>query len=193
MKKRGDIKQIYNAAIKVFAKYGYKKTTLEDIGKELNMTKGNLYLYIKDKQDLYHNAVGFALLQWQNYVRHAVNKETDPRKKFVVMCQKAVEYLSLDDNFRNILIHDPDIFPMFGEHDPYKHINNNSVNMIRSILKDGIEKDVFRHVNLQSMSQAIFSIYKMFIIRMYILSEVKKVRKMFEQTLELITQGLFKE
>lgn len=192
MRKKENTEKIFSAALKVFSKYGYKKTTVEDIAKELNMTKGNLYLYVKDKKDLYHKAVEFALLRWQNYVRQAIYNETDPRNKFLTMCHKAVEYLSLDADFRNILVHDPDIFPMFTDKDPYERINNNSVNMIKTILKDGIEQGVFRNVNIPAMSKAIFSIYKMFIIRMYIRSEANQVRTMFEQTLDLITQGLFK-
>ncbi|MCX8123821.1 MAG: TetR/AcrR family transcriptional regulator [Spirochaetes bacterium] len=193
MKKKENSEKIFSAALKVFAQYGYKKTTVEDIAKELNMTKGNLYLYVNNKKDLYHKAVEFALLRWQNYVREAIHKESDPRSKFLTMCHKAVEYLSIDADFRNILVHDPDIFPMFTDKDPYERINNNSINMIKTILKEGIEKGVFRSVNISAMSKAIFSIYKMFIIRMYIRSEAKEVRKMFEQTLDLITQGLFKQ
>lgn len=192
MRKKENTEKIFSAALKVFSKYGYKKTTVEDIAKELNMTKGNLYLYVKDKKDLYHKAVEYALLRWQNYVRHALLNETDPRNKFLTMCHKAVEYLSIDADFRNILVHDPEIFPMFTDKDPYERINNNSVNMIKTILKEGIEQGVFRKVNIPAMSKAIFSIYKMFIIRMYIRSEANQVRTMFEQTLDLITQGLFK-
>ncbi|HXK66260.1 MAG TPA: hypothetical protein PK348_08345, partial [Spirochaetota bacterium] len=88
---------------------------------------------------------------------------------------------------------DPEIFPMFTNKDPYERINNNSVTMIKNILKEGIGKGLFRPVDISAMSKAIFSIYKMFVIRMYIRSEEKDVRSMFEQTLELITQGLFKQ
>ncbi len=192
MRKKENTEKIFSAALKVFSKYGYKKTTVEDIAKELNMTKGNLYLYVKDKKDLYHKAVKFALLRWQDYVRQAIHNESDPRNKFLTMCTKAVEYLSIDADFRNILVHDPEIFPMFTNKDPYERINNNSVNMIKTILKEGIQQGVFRKVNVSAMSKAIFSIYKMFIIRMYIRSEANQVRTMFEQTLDLITQGLFK-
>lgn len=193
MRKKENNEKVYSAALQVFSRYGYKKATVEDIAKELNMTKGNLYLYVKDKKDLYHKSVEFALLRWQHYVRQAIHNEIDPRKKFLIMCHKAVEYLSIDADFRNILVHDPEIFPMFTDHDPYERINNNSVTMIKNILKEGIEKGFFRPVNISAMSKAIFSIYKMFIIRMYIRSEEKQVRSMFEQTLELITQGLFKQ
>ncbi|HOK03593.1 MAG TPA: TetR/AcrR family transcriptional regulator [Spirochaetota bacterium] len=193
MRKKESTEKIFSASLRVFATYGYKKTTVEDIARELNMTKGNLYLYVKDKEDLYRKTVEFALLRWQDYVRGAIEDKADPRDKFLIMCHKAVEYLSIDDDFRSILIHDPEIFPMFTDNDPYEKINNNSVNMIKKILKDGIAKGVFRPVGITAMSKAIFSIYKMFIIRMYIRSEESHVRSMFEQTLDLITNGLFKQ
>jgi AcrR family transcriptional regulator len=191
MRKRGSIEEIYLAALKVFGRYGYRKATLGDIAAELGMTQGNLYLYVKNKKDLYQRSVGYALLRWQGRVREAVARESDPREQFVVMCRKAVEYLSLDDDFRRVLVHDPEIFPMFPRRDPYERINRNSMSMIRAILRRGIEEKRFRAVNLRTLPQLIFSIYKMFIIRMYIRAEGRAMQRMFEETLDMITKGLF--
>ncbi len=191
MRKRGSIEEIYKAALRVFGRYGYRKATLGDIAAELGMTQGNLYLYVRNKRDLYQKSVGYALLRWQGRVREAVAQESDPRGQFVVMCRKAVEYLSRDDDFRRVLVHDPEIFPMFPRRDPYEKINRNSMNMIRAILRRGIEEKCFRAVNLSTLPQLIFSIYKMFIIRMYIRAEGRAMQRMSEETLDMITKGLF--
>jgi len=61
MRKKAPSNDIYNAALKIFAEFGYKKATMEDIAKELNMTKCNLYLYAENKMDLYENTVRSAL------------------------------------------------------------------------------------------------------------------------------------
>ena len=65
MKPKEDISTIYEAALEVFAEYGFKKATLEDIAGQLGMTKGNLYRYARNKKDLYRNTVRYALLRWQ--------------------------------------------------------------------------------------------------------------------------------
>jgi AcrR family transcriptional regulator len=193
MRKKENIEAVYEAAMKVFAEYGFKKATVEEIAEELGMTKGNLYLYVKDKQDLYEKSVRYALLRWQGLVRVAIEAEVDVKKKFLVMGEKALEYLSRDDDLRRVLIRDPDIFPMFPVRDPYEVINRNSVNMIRSILKQGMEEGVFRTVNLKTLPEALFSIYKMLVIRAYIAQEGKSMRRMFAETMETVTLGIFRE
>jgi AcrR family transcriptional regulator len=191
MKPRENLTTIYAAALKVFAAYGFKKATLEDIAAELGMTKGNLYRYARNKKDLYHNTVRHALLRWQERVRRAIEQEPDVIRQFHIMCDKAVAYLSQDDALRRLLVRDPEIFPMFPNEDPYADINADSVAMIRAILKRGIAEKRFRPVDLDTVPEIIFSVYKMFIIRMYIKSRDRAQEEMFTQTVALMTRGLF--
>ncbi|MFO7560846.1 MAG: TetR/AcrR family transcriptional regulator [Desulfobacterales bacterium] len=191
MRKKEKIETVYKAALKVFADFGYKKATVEDIAGQLNMTKGNLYLYVKNKKELYRETVSWALQKWQMRVGEAIEKEVDVKKRFHVMCFKAVEYLSRDDHFRRVLIHDPDIFPMFPEQDPFEEINRNSVLMIKNILEQGIREKKFRDVDTEKVSEIIFLIYKMFIIRTYIKNGNRFMQQVFAETVKLLTLGLY--
>jgi len=44
--------EIINTALKLFAEQGYHKTTISEIAKETGMSKGLLYNYFKNKEDL---------------------------------------------------------------------------------------------------------------------------------------------
>lgn len=191
MRQKENIETIYAAALKIFAQHGYKKTTVADIAAAVDMTKGNLYLYAKNKKDLYRQAVSWALQKWQLRVATAIEQEPDARRKFEIMCFKAVEYLSQDRDFRRVLIHDPDIFPMFPETDPFEEINRNSVQMIRNILAQGIAEKQFRKINIDHASEAIFLVYKMFIIRTYIKNQNDFMQQVFSETVTLVTRGLY--
>jgi len=57
MKRASREGKIFDAALKLFAQYGYKKTTLEDVAGECGMTPGNIYFYVKNKKDLYEKTV----------------------------------------------------------------------------------------------------------------------------------------
>ncbi|MBA4369636.1 MAG: hypothetical protein C0403_18585, partial [Desulfobacterium sp.] len=103
------------------------------------------------------------------------------------------EYLSNDKYFRQVLIHDPDIFPMFPEKDPFEEINRNSILMIKNILDQGIKEKVFRKVDTGRVSEIIFLIYKMFIIRTYIKNETDFMQQLFAETVELVIHGLYIE
>ncbi len=192
MKQKEDIETIYQAALSVFAEFGFQKATMADIAGRLNMTKGNLYRYAAGKADLYKNTVSWALIKWQTRVMEAMEQAPDAKTKFLVMCHKAVEYLAEDTDLRRVLIRDPNIFPMFPTNDPFAEINANSIDLIKAILKQGMAENVFRPVDPDRVAEVIFMIYKMFIIRMYIKTDDHFVHEMFEDTVALFSQGLLK-
>lgn len=193
MKKLKRQEEIYQIAMRLFAEYGYKKTTMEDVARELDMTKGALYIYVEDKNDLYEKAVGWALLNWQSRVREAVALQNDIMDKFIILCRKSLQYLSEDEQLRRVLIQDHNIFPMSSQDDPYFEINSNSMNMLRDILQEGIDLGRFRSVNVDSAAKFLFSVYKMFIIKTYVLEEGDSPEILFDEAIDLITNGIFNE
>jgi AcrR family transcriptional regulator len=193
MKRQRSLDEIYDASLKVFAEYGFKKATVEDIAGSLDMTKGALYVYVRDKKDLYYKSVAYGFLKWQNRVKQAVESEKDVKKQFGLMCCKALEYLSEDDNLRKILVKDPGIFPVLSGDDPYFSINENSMGLLKSILQRGINEKKFRNIDTESVAKIIFSIYKMFIVETYVIDDTKSPGKVFDDLIELVTMGLFNQ
>ncbi|MHB8157864.1 MAG: TetR/AcrR family transcriptional regulator [Desulfocucumaceae bacterium] len=190
MEKQDRLNEIYRAALKVFGVYGFKKATVEDIARELNLTKGALYQYVSNKKDLYEKAVAYGMLQWQSRVVEAISDQDDVEKQFHIMCFKAFEYLSEDSDFKRVLIKDPDIFPIYFSQDPYQEINSGSMNLLKGILEKGIRENRFRKVNVEIVTRLMFSIYKMFIIEAYILGE-ESPQLVFDELIGLIAGGLF--
>ncbi len=47
------VKEILNAALKVFLKKGYSNATMEDIINETSLSKGGFYYYFKSKEDIF--------------------------------------------------------------------------------------------------------------------------------------------
>jgi AcrR family transcriptional regulator len=190
MDRQEKLNLIYDAALKVFSQYGYKRTRVEDIASELGMTKGNLYLYAKDKRELYEKAVSYGLLRWQAKVRDAVKGIEDVKEQFVAMCKKSFMYLSRDVALRTILINDPSIFPLSPKEDRFAEINRASMDMLKALLKKGMDEKKFRRIDIKYVTDLLYSIYVMFIIKTYIKSEGKSTRKMFDQGIDLILSGL---
>ncbi len=187
------LSEVLNASLKCFARYNYKKTTMEEIAEELGLTKGALYSYARSKEDLYQKAVAYALTKWQSKVREAVEDADRPEDKFMALSFKAFKYLAADHDLRNILINDPDIFPMFPKEDPFFEINENSRNMLRAVLEEGINSNTFRPLDLDSATWLLFSIYKMFIIDTYVVPDREATEKLFKDAVDLLLHGLFSQ
>lgn len=55
---KNDTRQlIMDTAWKHFSRYGYSQTNINDICKEIGITKGPLYYYFRDKSDLYNRVI----------------------------------------------------------------------------------------------------------------------------------------
>ena len=192
MRPRQPQELILEAALDVFSDYGYRKATVEDIADRLDMTKGNLYRYAKNKRELYERAVTYALLEWQGQVREAVAARSDVRDQFFTMCHAAVGYLLEDDRLRRLLQRQPEIFPAMPGDDIFGAVNRSSVELVRDLLQRGIEVGAFRALeDVGAAAEAIFSVYRLIIVRSYVYGEGEELEAMFEQLLELVARGLF--
>ena len=193
MRNKLDEQVILDAALKVFARYGYKKSTLEDIAGELGLTNTSMYAYAESKRDLYEQTVRYVMLRWQGSVRQAVERESTARGKLATLCESALFYLAKDREFCDLLRNDPSIFPMFPTVDPYEEINGESVRMLAHILAFGRETGEFRDLDADGAAEVLFSIYKNFIIHTYINAEEDYTNRYLPITLELLLGGILKK
>ena len=68
--------QIIVAAKRVFSEKGFNKATMEDIAKEAELSPGTLYLYFKNKEELYAS-LSLRILQYLHIRVSHVHKEPD--------------------------------------------------------------------------------------------------------------------
>ena len=76
--------QIVLAARKVFARYGFSKTTMEDISAEVEMGKASLYYYFPTKENLFHAAI---LHEQDEFIKKAASlfeKRNSAKKKLKI-------------------------------------------------------------------------------------------------------------
>ena len=195
MKKEAKQEEIYRNCLKVFAEYGYKKTTIEDIAESMDVAVGTLYLYAKNKKDLYLSSVAYGLNLWQQSVKKAVAKAEPggPLAELEALCFTAYEYLSGDPALCKILERDPELLPLFESKDPYLDINRESVMMLKSILLKGIDSGIFEIADIDDAAKSLFFIYIMFVQKTYIATEGDTVRGMFNIIINLVIKGLLKK
>lgn len=182
--------EIFHAALRLFARYGFRKTTVEDVAAEVGMTKSNLYFYVANKRELYEQTVSYALRQWRDSVASAITKTDAVVEKFSVVAAKSFEYLSNHKDLRSILIMDPGIFTLSPQEDRFSEINQGAMLLIKNILVQGIKEKIFYKVDVDHITELLFSIYIMLLIKTYIKSEGNSAFRMYEDGVALILRGL---
>ncbi len=168
MRKKLDNELIYTTALSLFAKYGYKKTTLEDVASALGMTNSNIYSYASSKQDLYIESVTYGIDQWQDSVRQATSGIESATEELNVAFKSAVDYIAYNKTIQTLLQNDPSLFPMFPTVDPIEELNSWAIGFIEKIIKKGIKQGEFRSVNPKEAAQLLFNFYKYFIISAFV-------------------------
>lgn len=83
MKHKSDTKRraILEAAFAVVCEKGYYETKVEDIARRAGVAKGTVYLYFRDKADLYIGMVGWLLEQALALIRAVETERLSPRAK----------------------------------------------------------------------------------------------------------------
>ncbi|MBN1533267.1 MAG: TetR/AcrR family transcriptional regulator [Spirochaetes bacterium] len=185
-------KRILETALRLFAQYGYKKTTIEDVAGELGMTPGNIYFYVKNKKDLYEKTVGNALRHWRDSIAEAVLMEQGAKEKFRVMAERSFQYLRDNQELLAVISRDPDIFTVTPGEDRFYDINVGARGILRNILTQGVREKTFHAMDIEGATEFLFSVYMMLLIKAYVKPEGEGITTMFREGLKIISQGLGK-
>ncbi len=73
--------QIVLAAIKLFAKKGFHRTTLRDLAEEAGLSQGNIYDYVGSKEDIFFLIHQFAASSAMQAIKNASEQVSDPLEK----------------------------------------------------------------------------------------------------------------
>ncbi len=190
MKKKITPAQIHEAAIHIFAKYGFKKTRVDDIAQELGVVKGTIYRYVKDKDELYISSIAHGLSQWMDQATSAAMAVDDPAEQLKVYTIEGYSYLESHPDLRTILINDPTVFPISHKEDPFFEINHAAMGELKQILRRGIQSGRFKELDVDAVAEFLFSIYIMYIIKTYVKSENQSMQSLINSGFRVILDGI---
>lgn len=102
--------EILQSALILLEERGYHGTTMEDIASHLLMTKGSLYYYFKDKQDLvYQSQIKILEKSIENF-QTVFNKDLTPSEKLAQAIIVHTEYLVSDKAGFELMVNPEEIF-----------------------------------------------------------------------------------
>jgi len=83
--------EILDAAIKIFAKKGFYEATLDEVAQEAEFSKGALYLYFSNKEDLLATIVSDSLEKWAEFYNSAITGKGSFREELTAMFNGVAE------------------------------------------------------------------------------------------------------
>ena len=129
--------QIISAARKVFARYGYSKTTMEDISAAVEMGKASLYYYFPNKENLFQAAVLHEQAEFIKKTAAILIKQNSAEKKLKTYAEDRLEFFQELVNLGALsfsAVHDKHSVSL----KIYESFAEKEIEIINSIIQEGI-------------------------------------------------------
>ena len=86
--------QLLQCAITKFTQYGSKHVTLDELAKELGISKKTIYSFFKNKEDLVTSSINSLLNEYKEDINRLINSNgKDPILCVILIYQRGFEYL----------------------------------------------------------------------------------------------------
>jgi len=156
--KRG---QILSLSKKRFERFGYSKTTVDEIASDAGVSKRTLYQEFESKEKILQELFMFEALSVRKAILNQIKKITDPSEKLQTYLRLGKKYLDQNPFIVNVLNDESGFFSPFLKHKPLL-VEEGIEEIMVSILKEGMEKGVFRKMDEKVVGHCIFLLFKGF-------------------------------
>lgn len=95
--------KIINSSQNIFAKFGFKKTTMNEIASGVNRAKSSIYHYFKSKEEIFQTVLEKEEEELRREITNAIEQESLPQMKLYAYMKTKMQSLNKLINFYNIL------------------------------------------------------------------------------------------
>lgn len=151
-------REIRGKARDLFARHGYRKTTVDDIGRACGLGKAALYHYFSGKEEVFAEVVRAEGDEVLAQIRAAVGAAGDPRAKLVAALRTSFRAVSakVGEVIENRGAAELRVsLPLAAHH--LQHLLDEEADILRGILEEGARRGVFKKVSSPSVPQLIIA------------------------------------
>ncbi len=153
--------EILHAAMQVFAQKGVVKSKIIDIATTAGVGKGTIYEYFRSKEEIFTSAYTYFFQTMESMVQEALSKEDDPLKQLELILTISLDaFRHIGEEFADIMMEfwaegirnkNLDILDAIN----LKGVYSNYRKMIQQILKNGIEKGMFKPMDTKLIASVL--------------------------------------
>jgi AcrR family transcriptional regulator len=192
-------RQIMVAAKKVFSIKGFTKTTMEDIARKAELSPGTLYLYFKNKDELYASLSVEILDHLHSKLKCVYVKESlSPQRRIEFLKQTLFEVYEFDPLILVNLFHlqSSDILKNLSE-PMLAHIRDRSqqtIELISRIFEEGVSGQVFIEKTPKDLSNVMWALFSGIVLweesKRIINDQSTPVNPAFDTAFEIFSRGI---
>ncbi len=184
--------EIIEASSKLFMKYGYGKTTMEDIAKAVRKGKSTLYYYYKSKEDVIIDVLQTISKQLFDKIEERIQSELCAKTRlniyFSATANEIESVIELYEVLRNELREDLEIQRRIRV-----VFNDQSISQIKAIIRYGIERGEFKELSdydIDNISFVIDTAITSFVLTLTIEMQMQDWKPLFIKYGDLLLNGI---
>ena len=185
-------RKVIVTAGQIFSRYGFKKTTMDEIAKALKMGKSSVYYYFESKEDIFEAVVLYEANILRNELTTAIKSVESPIDKmrnYVFVRMKSFEKLS---NYYNA------IFDKNLDHFDFiekirEKYDLEELAILRLILYHGSRKNVFNIKNSEYTALAVQTTLKGLEVPLFWKKKEDNIENRLNTILEVLFNGIVKK
>jgi len=182
--------QIMVAAKRVFSERGFNKATMEDIAQEAELSPGTLYLYFKNKEELYAS-LSLRILQYLLIRVEHVNdeKEAGPVEKLDSLMEAMYDVYEFDPLIIINMFHlqssetlknlSPELMAEI------KVLSRKSLSSISKIFQEGVDQGLFIDRHPVALSDTFWSLFSGIVLWLTSKKIIDQEKDYLKQTLDI--------
>ncbi|MBW2311724.1 MAG: TetR/AcrR family transcriptional regulator [Deltaproteobacteria bacterium] len=183
------IESILDTARKMFARYGLRKTSLEEVARMARVAKATIYNYFGSKDRVYLEVLRREVDEVVEKVSSSVAQETSPKDKLVAFARAKFRYMRQAINILNLDREGVEKLLPSAE-GIRSELFEQEVNIIRSILNEGVEKGVFHTNNTLLTARAIAHGLRGFELNWLVQESEEQIDRYLDELISILFYGL---
>ena len=183
--------RIIDAARVVFAKYGYKKTTMDDIALSAKKGKSSIYYYFKSKEEIFEAVVETESRLLFDDIIKKVNLPITAKEKFRIYVFTRLNKIRELSNFYDVLENNF-ISPMeFIEKLQTKYYKR-EIKILQDILQEGVKNKEFNMQDTEIAAIALVTAIKGLEAPLIIRGAKRNLERQIDYVLKILFYGIMR-
>ncbi|MDP4291368.1 MAG: TetR/AcrR family transcriptional regulator [Bacteroidota bacterium] len=182
---------IVEKAREIFARYGFRKTTMHEIAEGVGKGKSSLYYYFSSKEDVYRAVIEKEAETMKKKLIDAVSAENDPVEKFRIYVIARMEILHELVNFHQAFtteyLTNLDFIQKMR-----KKYDHEEVLLLKSILQLGADKGTFRIEDVELTALAVATALKGLEVPLLTSHNEISIEKRIDRIMQILFYGIVK-
>ena len=190
--KQEKAESILNTAKKMFGRYGLRKTTLDEIARMARVAKATIYNYFGSKDRVYLEVLRREANEIVKKISSSVDQEVLPVDKLIAFARAKFRYMRQAINILNLDREGVEQLLPSAE-GIRNELFEREVNIIRSILEEGVEKGIFRLNNVPLAATAIGHALRGFELNWFVQESEEGIEYYLDELVNIVFYGVLSE